>query len=225
MARFIRARCLSYLLLTSIFACGLTHGSEKQIKYNSTSVSDRIERGKAYLAEGMYEKAEQEFNTAIEMDSTCAQAYLLSALTVRKQKKPDLKKALSLVEKAVGIAPDDGAVRLNLAEVYTEMGSDDKAEREFKNAINLSRDDAILVSAHLGLMAVYEKKGDAEGAGREYDAAKAIFPGVDEIIKRAEIARLSPSPVYAGSPASQEGSYHPFLEDRIKHAEEAIDKT
>lgn len=222
-----RPKCITCALLIAICACALAYGAEKQPKPAAVdSAADaKIAAGKAYLAGGMYEKAEREFNEAITIDTCSAQAYLLAALAIRKGKKPDPKKAVSLLEKAVRIAPDDAGVHLELAQAYAEKGAQTLAEREFESAINLSRDDAILVSAHLGLMAIYEKKGDVEKAEKEYETAKTIFPGVDEMIKQAEIARLSPSPVYAGGGASQEGSYHPFLEDRIKDAEEAIDKT
>jgi len=243
MNNFSRARYLLCIFSVVIFLCSAVYGAEKkskelsvehavdtklaalqeQVKHNPADIAGRIELGKAYLTNGMCVEAEKEFNAAIKIDSRCSRAYLLSALAVRKQEKPDLKKALPLLKKAIQIAPDDGAVHLSLAQAYADTKSNDKAVLEFARAIRLSQDDAIAVSAHLGLIAIYEKQGKTEKAKKEYEAARTIFPGVDEIIKEAEIARLTPSPVYAGGGA-EEGSYHPFLEDRIKHAEEEINK-
>jgi len=245
MSYFTRVKYILYILSAAVILCSTmaVYGAEKksktlpaesvvdtkltalqkQVKDNPSDLSSHIELGKTYLANGMYKNAEREFNAAIKIDSHCSQAYLLSALSVQKHEKPDLKKVLSLLEKAVQIAPDDGAVHLSLAQIYVDMGSSDKAVLEFARAIRLSQDDAVTVSAHLGLMAIYEKQGKTEKSKEEYEAARTIFPGVDEIIKEAEIARLTPSPVYGGG-NSGGGEYHPFLQDRIKHAEEEIDK-
>lgn len=243
MSHSARAGYFLCFLLVIIFLCSPVYGAEKKSKAlssesavdtklaalqkyamdNPADLSGRIELGKAYLTNGMYEKAEKEFDAAIKIDPHCSQAYLLSVLTVRKQEKPNSKKALSLLEKAVQVSPDDGAVHLSLAQTYADMRLNDKATLEFARAIRLSQDDAITVSAHLGLMAIHERQGKTEKAKKEYEVARAIFPGVDEIIKEAEIARLTPSPVYTGGDSNGE-YYHPFLQDRIKHAEEEIDK-
>jgi len=140
------------------------------------------------------------------------------------QPKPDLSKAAGLLENAAGLEPDNADVHLNLAQIYDKLNEDTKAISEFNRAIELSDDGATLVSAHLGLMAVYKKQGELEKADEQYNAAYRIFPGVEQMLKQAEIDRITPAPRYVGSEFREDTGTHPSLEARIERSQQEVSK-
>jgi len=70
---------------------------------------------------------------------------------------------------------------------------------------------------------VYKRNGELENAKEEYEAAYKIYPGVEEMIKQAEIDRITRTPEYAGREL-REGGSHPSHEERIKQLLEEIRK-
>ena len=195
----------------------------KLLSINPNNVERRIELGRIFLSEDMPQEAIIELEKALIIDPDNIKALLLLSLAFQKLPEPDLTKALGLLKKASKIEPDNADVHLNLALLYTKLKSEDKAIDEFNHAIELSNDPAILVSAHLGLMAIYKKRGDLKKANKEYEAAYEIYPGVKDIIEQAEINRITPAPKYAGEEFRDDG-LHPPIEKRIKHAIEEIRK-
>jgi len=186
-------------------------------------VEKRIELGKIFLEEDMTQAAIKEFKKVLIYDSKRVDVFFLLSLAFQKLPKPDLTKALKLLNEASKIEPDNAEVHLNLALVYIKLKNEDKAIDEFNRAIELSNDLAVLISAHLGLMSIYKKRGDSEKANREYKAAYEIYPEVEHLIKQVEINRITPAPKYAGEELRDDG-LHPSIEKRIKHALEEIQK-
>jgi len=195
---------------------------QSQLQTKPNDVESRMELGKIYLSEYMIPEAIGEFERVLKIDPNHIQAYLLLSLTIQKCPEPNLPRAAKLLGKASELAPDNADVHLNLAQVYDKQEQDEKAIREFERAIELSDDPATLVSAHLGLMAIHKKRGESEKADEHYDAAYEIYPGVQEMIKQAEIDRVTPAPKYAGEEFRAEDGFHPSLERRIEHARKEI---
>ncbi|MBI4707974.1 MAG: tetratricopeptide repeat protein [Candidatus Omnitrophica bacterium] len=205
--------------------------TEKRVEYlqdrlriNPNDVESHMELGKIFLKEDFNEEAINEFEQVLNVDSNYIHAYLLLSLALQKRPKPDLLRVAGLLETATQIAPDNADVHLNLAQVYDKLKKEEEAIAEFKKAIELSNDPAILVSAHLGLMAIYKKQGDSLKAKEEYEAAYKIYPAVEEMIKQAEINHITPPPRYAGEGFREDDGLHPSYEERIKRLREEIRK-
>jgi len=193
---------------------------KEKLSTSPDDVEKRIELGRIFLSEDMIEEAITELEEAISDDPERIEAYLLLSLAFQKLLQPNLTKAVVLLEKACQIEPDNGDIHLNLAQVYGELKDEDKAINEFKKTVELSNDPAILVSAHLGLMAIYIKRGESEKANEEYEAACKIYPGVKEMIRQVEINRLTHIE-YVGEEFREDGM-HPPLVERIKRAQREI---
>jgi Tfp pilus assembly protein PilF len=195
---------------------------KEKVGENTDDVKSRMELGKIYLSEDYIEEAVPEFEKVLNIDPYHIQGHLLLALALQRHPKPDLSRVTGLLEKATQIAPDNADAHLNLAQVYEKLKNEEKSISEFDKAIELSSDPATLVSAHLGLMAIYKRRGELEKSQREYGAAYKIYPGIDEIIKQAEINRITHIE-YAGE-AFKEDGIHPSHEERIKLLREEIRK-
>ena len=197
----------------------------KLLIINPDDVEKRIQLGRIFLSEDMTQEAIIELKKALKTDPERIDALLLLSLAFQKLPKPDLTKALELLKEASEIEPNNADVHLNLAQVHNKLKNEGEAIDDFKHAIELSNDLAVLVSAHLGLMAIYEKRGDSEKANKEYQAAYEIYPGVEDMIKQAEISRITPAPKYAGEELKDDrDGLHPSFKKRIKHAIEEIEK-
>jgi tetratricopeptide (TPR) repeat protein len=148
---------------------------------------------------------------------------LLLSSALQRCSNPDLQRVITLLEKAILIAPYNTDVHLNLAHIYEKQKEEEKAVIEFNKTIELSKETVTLVSAHLGLMAIYEKRGDFGKANAEYDVVRKIYPGVDDLVKQAEIYHITPVPQYPGEPGKDD-ELHPYIEKRIKRVQKEIKK-
>ncbi len=209
-----------------IFKDGTT---EKRAEYlqswlrtNSNDVENRMELGKIFLKEDFDEEAVNEFEKVLNVDPNYIPAYLFLSLALQKRLKPDLSRVAGLLEKAKQIAPDNADVRLNIAQIYDKLKREESAIGEFEKTIELSNDPAIQVSADLGLMAIYQRQGKSSKAKEKYEAAYKIYPGVEEMIKQAEISRITPPPKYAGEGFIESEGLHPSHEERIKRLREEM---
>ena len=172
----------------------------------------------------MPKQAISEFEKVQNFNSKNIQAYLLLSLAYQKLPNPDFHKAANLLEKTAKLAPENADVRLNLAQIYTKLREDTRAINEFSRTIELSDDSSALVSAHLGLMAIYKKQGELKKAEEQYNAAYRIFPGVEQMLKQAEIDRITPTPRYVGGEFREDTGTHPSLEIRIEQAQQEVSK-
>ena len=192
---------------------------QEKLAINPRDLELRMELGRLFLSEGMTNQAVIEFENVLGIDSNYTQAYLLLSLALQKRRNPGLKKAQALLEKASQIEPRNANVHLNLGQIYDKQKEEAKAVEVFHKTIELSNDPPTLVSAHLGLMAIYKRRGDSIKANEEHEAVLKIYPAIDDIIKQAEINRITPAPKY------MEGDrFHPHLEERIKRLREEIIK-
>jgi len=194
---------------------------EKKVNYlqdwlhvNPNDIEKRIELSRVFLSEGMFEEAIVELERVLDIDNSNVKARLLLSSALQSQSEPDLPRICALLEKTIQIAPGNAIAHLNLAQVYDKLKKESKAIGEFEQVLELSDDSATLLSAHLGLMAIYKRQQKEEKANREYEKARRIYPGIDEMIRQAEISRLSPSPAYQGTEKGD--GIHPLPEERIR---------
>lgn len=241
MRRCIAYICLIILTVSFLWSCAHTptkqerffkdDKTEKRVEYlqdrlrvDSNNIEYRMELGRIFLSEGMIEDAIIELKRVLINEPERIDALLLLSLAFQKLQKPDFTKALELLTKASQVEPDNADVHLNLAQVYDKLKNKNKAIDEFKKTIELSNEPATLVSAHLGLMAIYKRQGELEKTKEEYEAAYKIYPGIEEMIKQAEISRITREPEYAGEEFRGEDGLHPSLEERIKRLREELIK-
>lgn len=196
----------------------------EKIDGDARDVGSRVELGRIFLSEDMFEQAIREFEEVLLLDSRHIQAHLLLSLALQKQAEPDLPRAAEVLEAAVQAAPDDADVHLNLAHVYDKLKENAKAIGEFEKVIELSNDPVTLVSAHLGLMAVYKRQGKSEDAAGHYRAAYDIYPGIEDMIRQAEVNRITPAPRYVGAEFREDTGTHPSLETRIERARQEVSR-
>lgn len=195
---------------------------QNKLKVDPSSAEDRTELARMYLSEDMIEEAITQLEGVLINDPQHLRAYLLLSLALQKRPKPDLLQASRLLEKAVQISPDNADAHLHLGQVYEKRTEEKKALSEFDRVVELSKDPSTLVSAYLGLMAIYKKRGESEKANNAYEEVRKIYPDVDELIKQAEISRITPPPKYAGDELRGDDGIHPSHEERMNRLREII---
>ncbi len=195
---------------------------QSQLKKNPNDVDEHMNLGNLFYSEQMIKESILEYQKVLSIDSIYIPAFLRLVLALEKYPQPDLYRITKLLEKAERISPDNPFIHLRLAHTYIKSNNDDGAITEFSKVIDLTDDAALTVSAHLGLMAVYQKQGDTVNVQSEYRKASQIYPDVDQIIKQAEINKVMPPPRYAGDELGGEDELHPSLEERIRRLNEEI---
>lgn len=197
----------------------------KRLLTDPNDIEKRIKLARILLSEeDMVEDAIIELERASRINPTSVEVLLLLSLAYQKLLKPDFSKALEILKKAAEIEPENADAHLNLGQVSIKLKNEGEAIEAFKKAIALSNDPTVLVSAHLGLMGIYEKRGEIEKANEEYEAVYELYPGIEEIIKNAEINRITPNPKYAGEEFRDGEGLHPSFDQRIRQAIEELEK-
>lgn len=88
----------------------------------------------------------------------------------------NLEEALSYIEKAVSLKPNDGFVRDSLGWVYFKLGNVERAISELKTAVEMTPDDPT----------IYEHLGDALAKGGQVDSALAAYKKAYDLYKEEE---------------------------------------
>jgi len=126
-----------------------------------------MEKGKAYLEEGNFEKARIEFRNVKQIDPKFAEVYYYLGLLGEKEK--NLDKAYKGYTKAMTLSPEYIEPKLKMAEIYTVMGTDeyfDKAKKLLADVISL---DSKNTKARLIQQQIRYKEGDESGAIKEIE--------------------------------------------------------
>lgn len=192
---------------------------QKLLVSDSSNVNLRIELARLFLEENMIVKAIMELQKAVEIAPNRVDSLLLLSYAYNQLLEPELSKSEILLRKALEIEPNNPDVHLSLAQVLEKLGKGDESIKEFNQAINFTDDPTILLSAHLGLMAAYKRKGDIVKADKEYQIAYKIYPGIKGIIEKGEIDSFTPPPQI---PFGDE--MHPSDQERIKLLLKEIEK-
>lgn len=98
--------------------------------------------------------ASQVFSDAVTIDSTNPYAYRMLGFSLMQME--DYEPALNALKKSVELAPSNAEGRVVLGKLYFDVGQEQKAEAEFKSAIEF---DDLMDQAHFNLAFLYAKQG------------------------------------------------------------------
>ena len=144
------------LAALSVSACG--GAQARQAKH--------MEKGKAYLADGNFEKARVEFQNALQITPTDAEARYENGVVDEKLGKAAA--AAQLYQAAIDVNSDHLGARTNLARLFLYASQPDRALEVISTAIAKHPDDVELLTvraaARLQLKQVSEARSDAERA-------------------------------------------------------------
>jgi len=183
-----------------------------------------FELGRLLLKEEHVNEAIRIFEVARRLKPTKPDSYLLLASALQKRSRADLPKAIWLLEEAIRLDFANADAHLNLAYALNSAGKDARAIDAFTTALALAGNPTTRLSAHIGLIAAYRKVGDEAAAGEHFRAARGIFPGIDEVFIRQQIARETPTPRYAGNLHNEEAGTHPTYDKRISEVLKRIEQ-
>jgi predicted Zn-dependent protease len=180
---------------------------------------------RAWLAEAQYARAAAQLEEARRRRPADVEIHLLLADALSRGPRPELVRARQVLEGAARLAPLDGDVQLRLAHVCEHLKDDARATEAFERSAEVADNDVTKVAAYLGLVGLYRRRGDEQRARSAHEAARRVYPGVDDLLRTIEIRRLVPPPQYRGGHVgeSADGS-HPPLEDRIRQVREHINR-
>jgi tetratricopeptide (TPR) repeat protein len=99
-----------------------------------------FKKGEVYQNQGKYRQAAENYQKAITIDSSYAEAYSNLGFSYRKQGQFD--KAISTYKKAIKLKPDLAEAHEYIGEAYAEMGEFDRAEEHLSILKNLHSDEA-----------------------------------------------------------------------------------
>jgi len=107
--------------------------SRKALELDPDSAEAHASRGLAYSLKNSYEDAEKEFETAIRLGPNLFEAYYFYARTCFEQGK--LERTIELYEKSMEVNPLDYQAPLLAAQVYSDLGDEEKAEASRQRGI------------------------------------------------------------------------------------------
>lgn len=107
--------------------------SLKAVKLDPDSGEAHASRAVALSLKKAYREAEQEFETAIRLDPTLFEAYYFYARVCFAEGKLD--RAIQFYEKAIEVNPHDYQAPLLVAQIYSDLGDDTKAEDSRRRGI------------------------------------------------------------------------------------------
>lgn len=136
---------------------------------NVKKAQRHLNLGRKLMGKGLMDMAGDEFEKAVQLDPSNAEAHAeLGGFHTRRK---EYDKALAELEKAVELDPDSIQARFALGVLYSEKGESDKAISEFEGVLKLE-------SAHAQtfheLGAVFEGRGEIDKALENYRTALAI---------------------------------------------------
>jgi protein O-GlcNAc transferase len=117
-----------------------------------------------YQTTGDFEKAEPHYKRAIELNPQQASYYAALAQMLRKESKDRAEEALTYLEKALLLDPQDIQSKLELALCYEKKLNYPKAQSLLEEAVQQQPD---LIPAHVALARVYYRQKKKEEGNRE----------------------------------------------------------
>ena len=144
-------------------------------KYNFTF---HYNKGVIFSDRGNYPKAEQEFQTALELNPNDFLSYL--GLGNVYYSLEDTERAVDNYQKALAINPYFYTAHFNLGIIYTEIERKNEAEKEFKKVLELKPEHC---AAHYNLGRIYQERGLREPALEQYELGLEIEPRNLEILQ------------------------------------------
>ena len=148
------------------------------------NVQARIDLGNLLVAGKQIDRATEQANAVLAIDSRNADAYaLLSSIAASKGNRAE---ALTQIQKALEIDPNRANFHASLG--FLQSGDPATAasgEEQLRKAVSIDNKN---ISAHLVLAALLQKKGDLRGAENELKAAIAADP--KNVTARGALAEL-----------------------------------
>ena len=138
----------------------------------------------AYINAGIYDKALETGQKALQLDPKAAYAYY--NLSIAYQKTGDLDKAIAMAGKAIDLDPHLHMVHYSLGGIYFENGQYEKAAEEFRKILSLF---PYLPNGHHLLGVTY-------AAQRKFDQAVAEFEREVKIDHSHTLAHLNLGQIY-----------------------------
>ncbi|MCA9237914.1 MAG: tetratricopeptide repeat protein [Planctomycetales bacterium] len=144
------------VLLSAVCLCGSTVSvASSQELFRDPDAEAALERGQKLLADENFSEALNEINTALQIDPTYDAAYIAKGDAL--QGLDEFSAAAAAYTKAIEIDANSAAAYNGRGECYLELakanGQVDLAINDFRNALNLDRNDAKIL-ANLGHVTV-----------------------------------------------------------------------
>lgn len=152
------------LILTSALVLGGCSGSEER-------KAAHMEKGKALLAGGNYDKARVEFSNVLQIDPTDNEARLELAQTY--EKLADWRNAAAHYLRIIENDPAHVRARIRMGQIYALGRVYDKGLAEVEEVLKREPDNADALALRGGIRA---QQGDAEAAARDAQAALGKDP-------------------------------------------------
>ncbi len=153
-------------------------------------------RGISYEQGGHWDKAEQDFLLALEMEPD--QPYIMNYLAYSwVDRGMHFDKAQELLKRAIELKPDDGFIVDSLGWVYYKLGHYEKAVPELEHAVSLVPDDPT-VNDHLG--DAYYQVGRHHEAEFQWRRALSFDPSPD--LRKEVLAKLNGKKPATGTAAT-----------------------
>ncbi|PYL55333.1 MAG: hypothetical protein DMF29_02990 [Verrucomicrobia bacterium] len=127
--------------------------------------------GAALQQLGQVDKAEKEYNAALQIDPNYVKVHVNLALVLMSKSKFD--EAKRYYERAIQLDPSAGEVRSGYAYLLERVGRADEARTEYENAIRLSPKSARLFYTYGAFL---DKRGELDAAIAQYQRALDVDP-------------------------------------------------
>ncbi|MDD5439122.1 MAG: tetratricopeptide repeat protein [Candidatus Omnitrophica bacterium] len=147
-----------------------------------------LNRGAAYLADGMFDKAIADYDVFFRHPKTQDPSFLGTAYNNRGYayfNKGDIDRALADCDRAIECTPSDGGFYANRGVLYERKGAPDAALRDYSQAIAVSPD---LLNSYIRRADIYFKRGDLDKSIADYDAVVKKAPWHHEAIFKRGLA-------------------------------------
>ena len=172
-----------YLVQYYLIAPGIVGGSMEKARSQAAEIAKRdpvrghLARGAIYDREENAEGAEREYLAAIKASPDSLEAYYGLALMYQRTKQ--YEKAFETYERVLVRRPSETRARYLIGRTAALSGEHlDRAEQTLREYLR-PRPDASQqgnASAHYLLGVIYEKRGEAEAAKREFEISKKMDP-------------------------------------------------
>lgn len=130
-----------------------------------------LDQGNDYAKKGEHDKAIEEYNKAIAIDSNFAKAYAKRGLAYYNKDQND--RAIEDFNKAISIDPNYLEAYHNRGSLYYRKGQYDMAIEDYNKAIAIDQNDAF---AYINRGYAYERKGQYDSAIKDYNKTIALNP-------------------------------------------------
>jgi thioredoxin-like negative regulator of GroEL len=183
---------------------------EERVRHHPGDHDARVRLGQMMLSLGRNERAVTELERAHVDRPDDLRGRFLLAEALGRGPQASVGRARDLLEETVRTAPGNGDAHLRLAQLYARLGDVEAAMDAFLESTRLADDPATELAARLGLLSLYRKRGDASGAEAALEAARRIYPDVDDLLESIA-ARQATSP-----PRRVQDTMHPLPRERAR---------